>query len=116
MSGPKPEGLSGNLQRDHLIPVAEAVLLTAAHRALNPGGVRAWLFDRRAVDAILAQPGCAGLRIYRAEGKEGAQVVLVGTDKNGNDLVPAKATDPGLVAELAWPCPPACGAASVLGA
>jgi hypothetical protein len=42
-------------------------------------------------------------------------VVLVGTDANGNDLVPAKATDPGLVAERAWPCPPDCGAASILG-
>jgi hypothetical protein len=115
MSGPRPEGLSGSLQRDHLISVAEAVSMTAGFRAASPTGVRAWLFDRRAVDAILAQSGCAGLRIYRAETKDGAQVVLVGTDKDGNDLVPAKATDAGLVAERAWPCPPWCDAASILG-
>jgi hypothetical protein len=116
MTGPKPAGLSGQLQRDHLISVAQAVAMTSQFRAAAKSeDVRAWLFDRRSVDVILAQPGCAGLRIYRAVGQDGPQVVLVGTDKDGNDLVPAKATDPGLVAERAWPCPPDCGKASILG-
>lgn len=115
MSGPKPEGLSGSLQRDHLISVAEAVAMTSQFRAAAKSeDVRAWLFDRRSVDVILAQPGCAGVRIYRAVGKDGPQVVLIGTDANGNDLVPKEASGSGTVAERAWPCPPWCDAASVL--
>jgi len=117
MTGPKPEGLRGKLQTNHLISVAEAVTMAARYRTANPGGVRAWLFDRQAVDALLAQPGCAGIRIYRAMPDAGGepQVVLVGTDQDGNDLVPKKASDAGLVAERAWPCPPWCDAASILG-
>jgi hypothetical protein len=112
MTGP---GLT-NPQGNHLISVAEGAAMTARFRKQNPGGIRGWLFDRRAIDALLAQAGCGGIRIYRALREDGAeQVVLVGTDEVGNDLVPATISGPGLVAEIGWPCPPACGAASVLG-
>jgi hypothetical protein len=72
------------------------------------------MFDRSALDLLLAQPGCRGIRIYRAT-KDGAdQVVLVGTDSAGNDMVPASVEGQGVVMEIAWPCPPMCGAKSVL--
>jgi len=100
----------------HLISVAEAAEMTAAFRATHSLEVRAWLLDRGAIDTILAQPDCAGIRIYRAHNAEGAaQVVVVGTDENGTDLLPADKQAPGLVAERTWPCPPICGGPSVLG-
>jgi hypothetical protein len=116
MTGPKPSGLTDPKAINHLIPVAEAAAMTARSRNRNPGGVKAWLFDRGAFDALLGQPGCAGIRVYRAAKDDGTeQLVVVGTDEKGNDLLPATADGKGLVAELAWPCPPACGAPSVLG-
>jgi hypothetical protein len=115
MTGPKPGGLK-NPQGNHLISVAIAAAMTARSRSKNPNSIRGWLFDRRALDALLSQPGCAGIRIYRALNEEGAeQVVLVGTDDMANDILPPTVDGDGVVAELAWPCPPACGRASVMG-
>ena len=114
MAASQPSGLS-NLQRDHLIPLSEAVRMTAQFRAKNPEGVRAWLFDRRAIDALLAQKGCAGIRVYRGVGTDGSDhVLLVGTDESGTDLGAAKIDGGGLVAEIGWPCPPICGGSSVM--
>jgi hypothetical protein len=113
MPGPSltnPKGI------DHFITVAAAAAMTVRFRVKNPGGVRAWLFDREAFDKLLAQPGCAGIRIYRALKEDGSeQVVVVGTDANANDLLPRTVSEAGLVAEIAWPCPPMCGGTSVLG-
>ena len=117
MTGPGPGGLTNPKAINHLIPIADAAAMTARSRKANPGSVRAWLFDRGALDALLAQPGCAGIRIYRAQKEDGGdQVVLVATDNNATDLGTATAVGPGLVAEIAWPCPPICGGASALGA
>ena len=115
MTGPGPGGLK-NPQGNHLITVATAAAMTARSRSQNPNAIRGWLFDRRALDALLEQPGCAGIRIYRAlkdDGRE--QLVLVGTDDMANDILPATVDGKGVVAELGWPCPPMCGAASVVG-
>ncbi len=101
--------------KEQLISVAEAADMARRHREKNPSAVRGWGFGREAIDALLAQPGCAGIRVYRGLATDGAeQVLIVGIDANGNDLVPAKATDPGLVAERGWPCPPLCAADSLL--
>jgi hypothetical protein len=100
---------------DHRITVADAAAMTAAFRARSPGGVHGWMFDRSAFDALLAQPGCMGIRIYRGMRGDGAeQVVMVGTDSSGNDMVPASVDQPGEVMEVSWPCPPVCGTRSVL--
>lgn len=100
---------------EHLIPIAEAAALTARFRAGSPKAIRGYLFDRKALDAILGQPGCAGLRIYRAAKPGGEDtLVLVGTDTSGSDLLTTAAGATGLVAEEGLPCPPACSAASPL--
>jgi len=112
MTGPRSD--SSYPQGDHRVSVADAAAWTAAFRAKNPNGVRAWMFDRRALDVLLAQPACMGIRIYRAH-KDGVdQVVLVGTDSAGNDVTPANLEGQGVVMEIAWPCPPMCGAKSLL--
>ena len=86
MTGPVPGGLS-NLQSNHMISIAEGARMIAAYRSRFPGAIRGWLFDRRAIDALLAQPNCAGLRVYRAIKDDGTEnVILVGTDELGSDL------------------------------
>lgn len=103
---------------DQLISVSEAVAMVGRFRAANAANatvVRAWGFGRSAIDAVLAQPGCAGIRIYRGQTDVGAeQVLIVGLDGSGNDLLPVSASGAGVVADKGWPCPPICGAASIL--
>ena len=114
MTTPPPSGLNSP-QGDHQIPLAYAAAMTARFRSRNAGATRGWLFDRRAFDALLAQPGCAGIRLYRGIKDDGSdQLVVVGTDLNGNDLAPLSSEGRALVMELGWPCPPICGAPSAL--
>ena len=111
-------GLPGGSE-SQLITVSEAVAMVGRFRAANAANaatvVRAWGFGRAAIDAVLAQPGCAGIRIYRGHTDVGAeQVLIVGLDTTGNDLLPASASGTVVVADKGWPCPPLCGGASVL--
>lgn len=108
---PGPGMPTGN----QLIPVTEAAALTARFRAANPGAVRAWLFARDVIDALLAQPGAAGIRVYRGTSEAAAdKVVIVATDSDGTDLLPPRAVGSGVVVEQGWPCPPMCGAPSAI--
>jgi hypothetical protein len=99
-----------------LIPVSDAVVMVRRFRDSAPReAIRAWGFGREAIDAVLAQPGCTGIRIYRAlNDQKQDQVVIVGIDAGGNDLLPATPSGKGVVAEQGWPCPPVCSAASLL--
>jgi hypothetical protein len=85
----------------HLISREHAEELIARFRAtVAPGAVRAQSFHRSAFDALLAQPGAVGIRIYYGKYADGADtVVLYATDKKGLDLtrVPVNASSP---------CPP----------
>ena len=66
-------------------------------------------FARSIFDKILAQPGCVGIRYYYAALDDGSPTtVLVGVDKNGNDIVG------GVIGEATYPCPPFCGEANEL--
>lgn len=108
---PGPGMPTGN----QLIPVTEAAALTARFRAANPGAVRAWLFARDVIDALLAQPGASGIRVYRGTDAAGTdRIVIVATDGEGTDLLPPKAAGGGVVAEQGWPCPPICGGPSAI--
>jgi hypothetical protein len=72
-------------------------------------GERGAMLLRAPVQALLAQKGCEGLRIYYArDEKDVPTVVVVGVDQEGNDLVG------GEVLEWAYPCPPVCGDPNVL--
>lgn len=72
------------------------------------------VFNREALDRLLAVPGCAGVRIYYGM-NEGLQVhaILVAVDEDNTDLVaaassePLPAEDPVIVQE-AIRCPPTC--------
>jgi hypothetical protein len=91
-------------EQDHRITLAEGAELTRRHReSRGKEEARAFAFGRKAFDAILAQPGCTGIRAYLARRGDGTpDLVLVGIDADGADLAN------GEVMDRAWPCPPFC--------
>lgn len=97
---------------DHVISLEQAreqVRRWRDGKTGRPGDPVCELFSRNVLDKILAQPGCAGLRIYHGRNEKGQHtVVLVGTDADGGDLAD------GTIAEKGQPCPPYCGERSIL--
>jgi hypothetical protein len=59
-----------------------------AYEQANPAAVRGYNIGRNIIDAILAQPGCVGLRFYNAINEANQPtLVYVGIDVEGKDLV-----------------------------
>lgn len=91
------------------ITLEQAAKWTANYRSNNPNLVKAHFYGATNILSILAQPGAVGIRIYHAIDDEGKiQVILVGTDKDENDL------ENGVLIEFGRHCPPRCGKANVL--
>jgi hypothetical protein len=94
----------------HWIDLDSATQLTATWRKKHPKSPKAMRFDRAAIERLLKQRGCKGIRCYYAQKEDGSwTMVLVGTNSKGNDI-----TD-GEIAEEAFPCPPWCDPNSPLG-
>ena len=92
--------------KSHRVPLEEAA--TQARR-FREGQHKGGYFHRPDLDALLAQPGCSGLRYYYGRHADGQDsLILVGVDKEGNDLIN------GVVMEDEFWCPPFCGTANVL--
>ena len=87
----------------HLISHKQAQASIARFRAsAASGAARAHFFARSAFDALLAQPGTTGLRIYYGKYPDGREaLVLYATDKDGQDLT-------GTVVNRNMDCPPFC--------
>lgn len=76
---------------------------TANYRANGRGKTNSHLFGAETVKKLLEQDGCVGMRIYYALDDQGEQqLLLVGTDAEGNDM-----TD-GVILDFSRPCPPDC--------
>ena len=99
------------------IPLAEAKQWTANYRAtIKPGEHTAHYFGADIIQRLLDEDKSVGIRIYYAIDDKGKkQVLLVGVDENGNDLVPAqgaaaKTTEDGgpIIVNHSHPCPPYC--------
>lgn len=92
-------------KRDHAIPREAAEGMMRRYReSAGKGAQIAVMFPREVFEAILAQPGCMGIRAYEGrDEKGGRQTVLVGVDANGDDLKGVTMFEFGL------PCPPYCG-------
>ena len=91
-------------RQDHRIAVADARAMTRRFREAAPQEpVRGCMFPRAAFEAILAQEGCEGIRLYfgRSTG-QGLQLVMVGVDGNALDM------SQGEIMENSFPCPPFC--------
>ena len=95
---------------NHDIPLETASEWTKNYRSANPSGVTiAHFFGKDAIEAILAQSTCVGIRIYYALDENGAkQLIIVGANASGNDLYE------GLLAERSITCPTMCSTANPL--
>lgn len=97
--------------RDHRITLADAAAHTRRHREAQSGSATAGAFHADQVRALLAQPGCAALRIYYGRDEAGGPtLVLVGVDAAGADLTE------GSLLEWGTPCPPFCSEPNALNA
>ena len=100
---------------DHNIALLEAQEMISAFQASNPFKTYAWYFGREAIESVLAQNGCVGVRIYGALNKEGKfSPVLFGVTTDGNDIkggggLQKALGDSLIILELVLPCPPYCG-------
>lgn len=97
-------------KENHRVTLAEASRLTRNFReGLDPAGIKGGYFGRNIIEAILSQPGCAGIRMYFAITDEWTPtLVLVGVLPNGNDMFE------GVLGEDTLPCPPYCPEANPL--
>ncbi|UPL49951.1 hypothetical protein [Hymenobacter sublimis] len=90
--------------------------------------INAYYFSNALLDQIQAQEGCVGLRFYMGieedlsgdKSKDSYQLLVVGVDANGYDMVPRPAaggqpaTDDGIVGDGSSKCPTVCDPTSPL--
>ena len=91
-------------QENHDISLADASAMTKKFRQSVPDDSRkGGFFGRDAIEAILAQRDCVGIRYYHGINDRGEPVIiLVGVTADENDMYT------GLLAEIAEPCPDQC--------
>jgi hypothetical protein len=63
---------------------------------------KALAFGKEKIQQIIDQPGCIGLRIYNGVESGSKNMIFVGVDITGNDLVN------GLILDYGRPCPNEC--------
>ncbi len=95
---------------DHSITLAAASELTKNYRdAKESSDIRGGFFGKEAIQRILDQEGCVGIRIYYGQEEDGTpRLVVVGVEENEDDLVE------GELAQASIPCPPNCGSSNEL--
>jgi len=86
---------------------------TANFREFNPGGTEAHFFGADIIKQILAEEDCVGIRMYYAlDDHKQRQIILVGVNAQGQDLMPAAqaldGADPNIISDISWPCPTYC--------
>ena len=91
---------------NHRISLELAAEFTENYRSIRGNIILGEFFNRESLQELLRQQDCTGMRIYyglasRLE-PDSRVLVLVGTDRHGNDLVRGIILDQGLV------CPPYC--------
>ncbi|MES2394908.1 MAG: hypothetical protein V4549_02845 [Bacteroidota bacterium] len=96
-------------KENHAITLEEAAVWTRNYRDANSGATKGHFYGKDAIQAIINQSGCVGIRIYYAIDNNGAkQLIIVGANTSENDLYT------GLLAERSVPCPTRCGATNPL--
>jgi hypothetical protein len=112
--------------KDHKITLQRAIEMTRLYREnkdkiLVPDVLGKHIlsisetFNREAIDRLLAQPKCAGLRIYYSMDESlKLHAILVGVDENNRDILPSSIENKegdeggGEIVEDGALCPPAC--------
>jgi hypothetical protein len=94
-------------RRNHKITVAQAKALMG--KKPKELATRGGHFPREAIDAILAQPGCTGIRFYYGSNDDGSPaIVMLGIDADNADMTA------GEIIDTHFPCPPFCDESSAL--
>jgi hypothetical protein len=85
---------------------------TSTYQKNNPSDTRAHFFGFEILKQILAEESCVGIRMYYAIDDEGKrQIVLVGVNAAGENLLPQSERDGNegnIVADASFPCPSFC--------
>ncbi|RPD45451.1 hypothetical protein DNI29_18905 [Hymenobacter sediminis] len=105
---------------------------TRRYREQHTDGIKGHCFSRATLEAILAQPGCTGVRAYYGRDAENQRrLVLVGTDEQENDILPtlalqqtasltaessplATTTGDDVIIGPGKACPPSCSTQNIL--
>jgi hypothetical protein len=96
------------------IPLATAKEWTANYRAtIKPGDTLAHYFGGDIIRKVLNESGCVGIRIYYAIDDKGQkQLLIVGADENGDNLLPAEEgtrnSNDNIIVDFSMPCPEFC--------
>lgn len=73
----------------------------------TPSITRSVFSGREIIQTILDQKECVGIRFYFSERDGYQDLVMIGVDKDENDLVK------GVIADRTKPCPPSCSTGAV---
>lgn len=97
------------------IPLPMAKQWTANYRAIiTPGDTLAHYFGGDIIRRVLNEQGCVGIRVYYAIDDKGQrQLLIVGTDENGDNLLPAESAeieleDDPIIVNYSFRCPTYC--------
>jgi hypothetical protein len=98
-------------KEDHSISINDAAALTRNYRDTSKSGaIIAEFFGKEALERILAQEGCVGIRCYYGKKEDGTPaLILIGADENEDDLI-----DGDEIAQAGNPCPPFCASTNHL--
>lgn len=104
------------MNTNHEISLQSAIDMTTLYRAHRPTNFPICeTFDKAAIDKLLAEDGCASLRVYYGMDEEMlVHAILVAADAEGADILPAVSSanasgdeDP-VILEDALRCPQDC--------
>jgi hypothetical protein len=92
-----------------IVTLSEAANWTSNYRETIPAsGIIAHAFSKSIIMQILNQEHCEGMRFYYGMDGSVKNLILVGTDKDGNDLYE------GLIAQHGMACPSDCSESNPL--
>jgi len=104
-SAPASQDQQFNGKENHQIDLVKALRLIKNHE-MNAKGqtLKGGFIGRDALQKVLAQQGCTGIRYYYAQNDDGTPTIVVfGVDAKGVDI------QTGVLLDIIIPCPPFCG-------
>jgi hypothetical protein len=85
------------------VTLLEGSAMTAEYRRLNPNAIKGHFFGKNAINSLLNQTGCMGIRMYYGNNVTTGEkeLILVGVSADGNDMTQ-------MVMDISKPCPKYC--------